>query len=61
MSRQQKDRLCLVPEIEYYGIIVDISCNRCISLNHFCIAMEDSARAKYLEYIKAGRLCVNIL
>ena len=60
MSRQQKDRLRLVSEIERYRIIIDIPCDRCIALNYIYIAIEDSARVKYSEYVRAGRLYINI-
>lgn len=61
MSRSSRNRLRLASEIERSGSVVDFACERCLSLGHTCIAMEDSSsRLKCSECVRAGKSCVNM-
>jgi len=61
MSRPQQNRIRLASEIERYGVLLDISCDRCSLTGHSCVAMEDSSsRLKCSECVRAGKPCVNM-
>ena len=60
ISRAQQNRLRIASEISKYGAPTITPYNRYFLSRRVCIAMENSSRLKYSEYVRSGRPYTNL-